>query len=219
MGDPRKIRSKYKGPNHPWQRIRIDEERIIKREYGLKNKKEIWKASSELKRINAQVKKLIREIAKGNPQAFKEEKQLLDRLYNLGLIQKDTALENVLSLNFKDLLDRRLQTIVYRSGLAATPDQARQFIGHRHIIVNGKRISIPSYLVNREEQFKIGFDPKSAFISEEHPERAKKLQAEKAAAKKAGIDKKKEIEEAGEITEEQLEHLDKIVGGDVIVSN
>ena len=69
MGDPRKTRRKYKGPGHPWERWRIEEERVIKKDYGLKNKREIWKANSELRRLNAQSKKLIRERGKNNPQA------------------------------------------------------------------------------------------------------------------------------------------------------
>ena len=40
MGDPRKLRKKYYPPSHPWQKIRIDEEKILMKDYGFKNKKE-----------------------------------------------------------------------------------------------------------------------------------------------------------------------------------
>ncbi len=45
------------------------------------------------------------------------------------------------------LLERRLDNIVYRAGLAATRPQARQFVNHGHVDVNGKRVTIPSYRV------------------------------------------------------------------------
>src|SRR3989344_6520595 len=162
MGDPRKQRKKYKGPSHPWQRKRIEEERIIKKEYGLKNKKEIWKASSILRRSNIQAKKLISEKNKGNPQAEIEEKQLIGRLYKLGLLNEDAKLDDVLSLELKDILNRRLQTFVYKKGLCLTPKQARQFIVHGCIFVNGRKISVPSYLVGREEELTITFNPNSS---------------------------------------------------------
>ena len=212
MGDPRKQRKKYKGPNHPWQRKRIEEERIIKKEYGLKNKKEIWKASSILRRSNIQAKKLISEKNKGNPQAEIEEKQLIGRLYKLGLLNEDAKLDDVLSLELKDILNRRLQTFVYKKGLCLTPKQARQFIVHGCIFVNGRKISVPSYLVGREEELTITFNPNSSLASDEHPERAKKLEI------KAAAEKKKKAEEASkeevlDIKEEELEKIEKEIGG------
>ena len=86
MGDPRKTRKKYKGPRHPWQRERIDEERKILKNYGLKNKKEIMKANSEIKRVATHAKKLIRDRIKGLEQVQVEEKQLIERLQKLKLI-------------------------------------------------------------------------------------------------------------------------------------
>ena len=46
-----------------------------------------------------------------------------------------------------ELLERRLDNVVYRSGWAATRPQARQFVSHGHINVNGRRVNIPSYRV------------------------------------------------------------------------
>jgi small subunit ribosomal protein S4 len=47
------------------------------------------------------------------------------------------------------LLERRLDNIVYRAGWAATRPQARQFVGHGHVDVNGRRVDIPSYRVRK----------------------------------------------------------------------
>ncbi|MDI2090216.1 30S ribosomal protein S4 [Commensalibacter oyaizuii] len=49
------------------------------------------------------------------------------------------------SENLIDLLERRLDAVVYRLKFAATPFAARQFINHGHILVNGKKVNIPSY--------------------------------------------------------------------------
>lgn len=218
MGDPRRLKKKYKGPSHPWQSDRIDQERVIKKEYGLKNKREIWKAGSELKRLNTQAKKLIREKGKGNPQAKVEEKQLLNKLYKYGLLNEGAQLEDALNLEMKDVLNRRLQTLVFKQGFSLTSKQARQFIVHGDIFVNEMKISVPSYLVSRDEEFKINFDPSSSLASEEHPERIKKAQTKEAA------DKKRKAEEAAkdaekaldELTEKELEKVEKEIG-EVIV--
>lgn len=50
--------------------------------------------------------------------------------------------------NLISLLERRLDNLVYRAGFAATVWAARQIVGHRHVLVNGQRVDLPSYLVN-----------------------------------------------------------------------
>lgn len=192
MGDPRKIRKKYSKPTHPWQRLRIEEERLIEKEYGFKNKKEIWKFKSKIRKLNAQAKKLMRLR---NAQSAVEEKQLLDKLYNLGIIEQDAKLENILGLDIRRLLDRRLQTQVFKQNLAGTVKQARQLILHGHIFVNGEKVTIPSYLVHRGDEFKITYSDNSNFNDPDHPERkvmSKEEEKEKIIVKKA--EEKKEPE-------------------------
>ena len=109
MGDPRKPKKKYKTPKKPWVKERIEEERKIVRSFGLKNKKEIMRANSEIKRIASHAKKLIRDRIKGSKQAPVEEKQLLERLFKLKLLEKDAQLENVLDLSLFDLLERSVK--------------------------------------------------------------------------------------------------------------
>ena len=212
MGDPRKTRKKFKGPEHPWQAWRIAEEKDLKNSYGLKNKREIWKHRSELRRINAQAKKLIREKAKNNLQAIKEEKQLLDRLSKLGLVHEGATLADVLSIELKNFLDRRLQSIIYKQGLVMTPKQARQFIIHGHVFLNGKKLTVPSYIVAKGEEHLITFNPNSSVASDEHPERVKKLQSRKAIEDKAKLEKKAEVEADNELSEKELERIEKEIG-------
>ena len=168
MGDIKKIRRKYSKPSHPWQRARIDAEKIILKEFGFKNKTEIWKMESQLKGFKTQVKELVTKDPK---QRALEEKQLLDRLYKLGLLNKDAKRENVLDLINLDLFNRRLQTIVFKKGLARSVKQARQFIVHGHIFVNGNEMNVPSYLVSRDEEMSIVYNPTSQLKDEMHPER------------------------------------------------
>ncbi|MBD3304536.1 30S ribosomal protein S4 [Candidatus Woesearchaeota archaeon] len=168
MGDPRKLRRKYSGPGDPWQKTRIEEEKALLKEYGLKNKSEIWKHDSKLKNFAAQAKRLV---AQRDEQAEKEKKQLLKRLQRLGLISAGADTEAVLSLTIKDILERRLQTILYRKGLANSMSQARQYISHAHVLVGGRQIKAPGYIVKTEEEPTITFVEASALANSEHPER------------------------------------------------
>ncbi len=168
MGDPRKIKSKYNRPGHPWQKERIEEECALMKEYGLKNKTEIYKARSKLKTVSDLAKKLI--AARGS-QAEKEKAQLLARLARMGLLKEGAQLDDVLGIELKNLFERRLQTIVLRKGLAKSIKQSRQLITHEHIMVGGRTISSPSYNVPVSEEASIAFVPTSSFANTAHPER------------------------------------------------
>ncbi len=169
MGDPKRLKKKYDTPLHPWEAKRLEEEKILINDYGLKKKKEIWKASSALRRIKEQAKKLI---AADTEQAKKEEKQLLDKLVGLNLLGKDEKIDDVLGIDLKKLLDRRLQSIVFKKGLANGVKQARQFITHKHIMIGDTIVNKPSYLVKKDKESKICFNPTSNLSKIDHPERA-----------------------------------------------
>lgn len=171
MGDPRKIRSKYARPASPWQADRIAAERELLNEYGLKNKTEIWKTDAKLKSFAKQAKHLI--AARGR-QAELEQSQLITRLARLGLVQPGAKLDDVLSLTLKNFFERRLQTLVVRKGMANSMGQARQFITHEHITLNGKTVSSPSYLVAVQEEPALGFVASSALAKNDHPARTVK---------------------------------------------
>lgn len=168
MGDPRKQRRKYSGPQHPWRRSRIEEEKVLSEEYGLRNKKDLWKMSSKLGHFKKQAKALI---ARKGVQAELEKKLFLEKLQRMSLISGDATVDDVLSLSVKDLLERRLQTLLYRKGLAHSSLQARQFIVHGHVFIGNQKMNIPSYLVPAGQEQLITFDPHSALADPEHPER------------------------------------------------
>lgn len=168
MGDPKRPKKKYKTPAHSWQRERIELEKPLIIDYGLKNKKEIWRMDSLLRRFKQQAKSLI---ARTGAQAKKEEKQLIDSLTKLDLIKANAKMDDILGLDIKNVLARRLQTQVFLKGFSRSVKQARQFITHGHIFVGDKKITIPSYLVNSGDENQIRFDEGSGLSSLEHPER------------------------------------------------
>jgi len=154
MGHPRKSRKKYDTPPHPWNADRIKEENMLLQKYGLKNKKEVWKAETMVKRYRRDARHLL---GMATEQAIKEKQQFLSHLIKLGILGEDAKLEEVLDLTVEDVLRRRLQTMVHNKGLATTAKGARQFVIHGHIALDGKKIDSPSYLVKRGEEGPIGF--------------------------------------------------------------
>lgn len=169
MGDPKRQRKKYATPPHPWNKERLDEEKELVREYGLKNKKEIWRMKSFLESLKAQAKTLT---ADHSGQSEKEAERFFARLKRLGLFTgEDVSQDDVLSLGIRSILERRLQSLVVRKGLARSMSQSRQFITHRHIEVGGKKITSPSYLVKKEEEDNLIFSVSSNLSDENHPER------------------------------------------------
>ncbi len=173
MGDPKFPRRRYDTPSHPWKIDRITAENTLVRKYGLKNKREVWKAQTRLRTFRGTARQLLAQQRGGSPQAQKEAGQLIGRLARLGLLAPQSTLDDVLALDLENVLARRLQTIVYLKGLAGTPDQARQFIVHGHVQIGDRRVNVPSYFVRREEESLIQLNPKSAVADPAHPVRAK----------------------------------------------
>ncbi|MCH8066987.1 MAG: 30S ribosomal protein S4 [Nanoarchaeota archaeon] len=186
MGSPKKQRKKFSKPSHPWQKERILAEKEILQGYGLRRKYEIWKMGTILKNFTRQAKNLI---TLNNPQVEKERNQLLTKLSSLGLLGKDAKIEDVLSLTLKDVLERRLQTLVYRKNMAGSLKQARQFIVHDHISLGERTITAPSYLVPLDEEGHIQFSQGSVVADPSHPIRVV------AKVEKKDKKEKKEVKE------------------------
>ena len=140
---PRKQHKKYSRPRKPFDKARIDNENILREKYGLKNKREIWKADASIGRIRNLAKQLITK-------SEKEKQDFIKRLQEKGFNVNSIA--EALSLNKEDWLKRRLQTIVFSKKLTTTPKQARQLIAHKHVSVGDRTVNIPSYMVSLEEE-------------------------------------------------------------------
>ncbi len=148
MGDPKRLRKTYETPRRPF--AELEEERKLLREFGLKNKRELWKAETILREFRRRARELQ---GLGNKT---EEERLLKRLNELGFEVKN--LDDVLKLDVRDILSRRLQTVVYKKGLARSIKQARQLIVHGHVRIRGRKVTFPSFLVPKSLEDKIELD-------------------------------------------------------------
>jgi small subunit ribosomal protein S4 len=162
----------YETPNHPFQGERIAQESDLVGRYGLQNKQELWRAQSQLRKFRREARNLLGRTQGDAEAAGREGEAFVTRLKRIGVLDDTDSLDDVLTLDETDVLERRLQTVVYRQGLANTPQQARQFISHGHIRVEGSRVTIPGYKVEVAEEDAITFDERSALADDLHPERA-----------------------------------------------
>jgi small subunit ribosomal protein S4 len=181
MGDPRKRRKQYDTPRKSFQKERIEKERGLKKVYGLKNKRELFRAESIIRAKRGTARKLL---ALNLENRLKREKELLDSLKKMGILRGSPTLDDVLVLTPEALLERRLQTMVVRKGLATTLKQARQFITHGHIAINGKRVSIPSYIVGADEENKLAYFGKEMVLAEKKVKAKVKLDSKNLTKEK-----------------------------------
>jgi small subunit ribosomal protein S4 len=152
MGDPRRKHKKYVKPKKPFEKERIREENLLLKKYGLKNKRELWKAEFRIANIRRQAKVLL------NKEQAKQD-EFLNKLKLIGL--KVKSVDDVLALNKESLLERRLQTIVFRKKLANSIKHARQLIVHKHVSIAGKVVNKPSFIVPVKLENKIKLMNKS----------------------------------------------------------
>jgi len=150
---------KFSRPKKAFDAPRIQNENVIVEKYGLKNKREIWKAKAKLDIMRKSAKKLV-------DADLETQERFISKLRNKGFNVKNIV--DVLALTEEDILKRRLQTIVFNKKIATTAKGARQMITHGHISINSKKVNIPSYNVNVDEESKInGLTIKKSKISKE----------------------------------------------------
>ncbi|MGD9674398.1 MAG: 30S ribosomal protein S4 [Candidatus Nitrosocosmicus sp.] len=149
MGDPRKSKKSYNRPRSIWTSDQISTELYVVGSYGLRNKRELWKAQTEIARIRNQARALL---ALSIDVRQEKETQLLNYLSRLGLVTNESSLDDVLNLKIEDILERRLQTIVMKKSNMKSPYQARQLVVHGHVSIGNRKINLPGYLVKREEE-------------------------------------------------------------------
>jgi small subunit ribosomal protein S4 len=141
MGDIANQRKLYNRPKKLFDKTRIEEENKIKKKYGLKNKREIWKAKTAVSKLRRRAKNLIGKDMNKQQEFFK-------KLNKQGISVTKTA--DVLALNETDLLERRLQTFLVKKKLCNTPKGARQLITHKKVLVKGNVVNKPSYHITKE---------------------------------------------------------------------
>jgi small subunit ribosomal protein S4 len=168
MGDPKRQRKKFDTPRFPWRKDILQEELKLLGTYGLRNKHELWRHETQLSKFRGIARTLIGKPAE---ERVKMENELLTKLKKLGVLQDTAVLDDVLDLTLEDILERRLQTLVFRKNLTKTVHQARQLVTHGHIALDNHRVTIPGYLVSREEEKSLNYTAESQLVNPDHPTR------------------------------------------------
>ncbi|MHA2351740.1 MAG: 30S ribosomal protein S4 [Candidatus Thorarchaeota archaeon] len=168
MGDPRKQKKKYVAPKKPFDSDRFEQELQMIGVYGLRNKKELWKHRTELSNYRRQARELLALPVSEREQL---ERELVNKLTRLGILTTEPTLDHVLDLTMENLLERRLQTIVFRKGLAASMHHARQLVTHGHVALDAARVNTPQRLITVGEEARIQYTTKSALNDASHPAR------------------------------------------------
>ena len=120
MGHPKKQRKKYSSPKEPFNKDRIEREKNLEKEFGLRRKHEIRRIEAVLRNFRRRARDL-----QAKPDE-KKKKELFEKLSKLGLIEKDAQLDDVLGIKAETILSRRLQTIVYKKSLTNSIKQSRK---------------------------------------------------------------------------------------------
>merc|ERR1712137_1164664 len=171
----------FKTPRRPFEKERLDAEMKLIGEYGLKNKREVWRVNLMVAKMRKAARELL-TLDEHDPKRIFEGTALLRRLHNCGILpENQNQLDYVLSLGVTKILERRLQTLVFKLGFAKSIHQARVYIRQRHIRVGKQLVDIPSFMVRVENQKLIDFAYTSPFGGG-RPGRSKR----KSMARKAG---------------------------------
>jgi small subunit ribosomal protein S9e len=190
---PTKSSKTYKVPRRPFESARLDAELKTVGEYGLRNKREVWRVQLTLSKIRRAARELL-TLDEKDPKRLFEGNALIRRLVRVGVLDEGRMkLDYVLALKVEDFLERRLQTCVYKLGLAKSIHHARVLIRQRHIRVGKQIVNVPSFMVRLDSQKHIDFALTSPFGGG-RPGRVRRKKAK--AAEKGGDD------DAGEEDEE-----------------
>jgi len=166
MGDPKRTRRSYETPRHPWRRDQLAVELQLMGEFGLRNKRELWRYKTMLSEVRGIARSLLGSTGE---EKARLEQEYLSKLGRIGVLSESATIDDVLDLDIRDLLERRLQTVVYRRGLAKTLHQARQFVSHGHIAVADEIITVPGYIVKKDEEGKLKYFSHSPIAKADHP--------------------------------------------------
>ncbi|KAG2177106.1 hypothetical protein INT43_003587 [Umbelopsis isabellina] len=190
-GAPRNYSKTSKVPKRPFESERIDAELKLIGEFGLKNKREVWRVGYTLSKIRRAARELLK-LDEKDPRRLFEGNALIRRLVRIGVLDESRMkLDYVLGLKIEDFLERRLQTQVFKLGLAKSIHHARVLIRQRHIRVGKQIVNIPSFIVRLDSQKHIDF----ALTSPYGGGRAGRVKRKRAQSGAQGGDDEEEDEE------------------------
>lgn len=183
MGDIKRKRKMFSRPKKLFDRTRMDEENVLVNKYGLKNKREIWKAKTAVSKLRRRAKGLI-----AAPED--EQRAFFDKLTKNGM--KVVDISDALALTEEAVFERRLQTFVVRKNLASTMKGARQLIVHKNVLVDGKIVNIPSFVITLDLEDKISLKEK----------KVKEKKVEEVAPESEAVEEEETEEVKEEVKEE-----------------
>lgn len=161
----RNNRKVYKTPRRPFEKERLDRELRLCGQYGLKSKKEVWRVQYTMTKLRKTARTLL-TLPENDTRRNLEGSAVLRRMTRYGLLDETKQqLDYVLALKTDDFLERRLQTIVFKLGLAKSIHHARILVRQGHIRVGKQVVNIPSFLVRVDSEKHIGFNPRSTLFS------------------------------------------------------
>jgi len=177
MGDPKKKHKRYTKPKRPYDQGALTEELRLIGAYGLRNKRELWRHRMMLSRTRRMARQ---KLSMGPVERAEGEREMRRKLQSLGLVREGTTLDDILSLRVEDLMERRLQTFIFRKGMAKSLYQARQLITHGHIAISGRKVKAPSYMVTVEDEANLDYAESSPLAAKTHSLRQELLISETA---------------------------------------
>merc|ERR1711871_55837 len=146
-----------KRPRRSYDKERLDAELKLIGTYGLKNKREIWRIGLVLSKVRAVARQLL-TLEERDPQRVFQGQALMRRMIRYGILDEDKQrLDYVLALKIEDFMERRLQNLVFKRGLAKSIHHARVLIRQKHIRVGRQIVNVPSFMVRVESQPHIEF--------------------------------------------------------------
>lgn len=166
MGDPKKKHKLYSTPKRPWDFANLEAELKLVGAYGLRNKRELWRHKTELSTLRRRAREMV---SMGGAEREQVEAELLGKLHRMGLIPEQGHLDDILGLNVQDLMERRLQTVLFRKGMTKTLFQSRQLITHGHISIAGRKMKAPSYMVTKIDEGSLDYAESSPYMIKTHP--------------------------------------------------
>ncbi|MFW9926263.1 MAG: 30S ribosomal protein S4 [Candidatus Thorarchaeota archaeon] len=209
MGDPRKQKKKYVAPKKPFDSDRFEQELQLIGAYGLRNKKELWKHRTDLSNYRRNARQML---ALPPADRAQNERELVTKLSRIGILTTEPTLDHVLDLTLENLLERRLQTIVFRKGMASSMHHARQLVTHGHIALDDARVNTPQRLITVTEEERLQYTTKSPLNDMSHPAR---IAASDAATRASAatfesmdeVERGRKPEDAEPVTNDDLESV------------
>ncbi|KAH8864368.1 40S ribosomal protein isoform 1 [Schistosoma japonicum] len=160
---PKVFGKTYTTPRRPFEKERLDQELKLIGEYGLRNKREVWRVKYVLAKIRKSARELL-TLDDKDPRRLFGGSALLRRLVRVGVLPEDRMkLDFVLGLKIEDFLERRLQTQVFKLGLARSIHHARVLIRQRHIRVRKQMVNCPGFMVRLDSGKHIEYSTTSPY--------------------------------------------------------